>query len=128
MAREILGGQNRKVFFQIPGKDGGGVALLLTWLAGRRILRLGSPHGPDHARFPTGPFILAGPRLPRCSIAIKILEMIGHSQDEPVMRDIEGHGAFRALFAHHDLLIFHARLITELVFAKEGDVLGAHVP
>ena len=53
--------------------------------------------------------------------------MIGNADNKTVMRDIERHCAARALFRRDKILVFHRKLITELVFTKECDLWGEHV-
>ena len=53
--------------------------------------------------------------------------MIGNADDKTVLRDIEGHGAAMAIARGYKILVFHRKLITELVFAKECDLGGEQV-
>ncbi|OGP70314.1 MAG: hypothetical protein A2Y80_09035 [Deltaproteobacteria bacterium RBG_13_58_19] len=43
------------------------------------------------------------------------------------MRDIECHCLGIAIFSRDNVLVFHSKLITDLVFTKDCDLLGEHV-
>ena len=53
--------------------------------------------------------------------------MVGNTDKKPVTRDIECHCPGIAIFSRYKILVFHRKLITELVFTKDCDLLGEHV-
>jgi len=53
--------------------------------------------------------------------------MIGNADKKPVTRDIERHRASIAIFRGYKILVFHRKLITELVFTKDCDLWVEHV-
>ena len=64
------------------------------------------------------------------SISEKILKMVGNSYNKSVVREVECHRSINSRngFTNLEGLVFYLKLITELIFEEDANVLGAHVP